>query len=49
MGWWESIESERRIGEKGLELAHNGVRGDDEVEVREAREKPNHQSDEEDV
>lgn len=29
-------------------MAHNGVRGDNGVEVTEAREQPNHQSDEED-
>ena len=29
-------------------MAHNGVRGDNDVGVREAREQPNHQSDEED-
>ena len=29
-------------------MAHNGVRGDNGVEVREASEQPNHQSDEED-
>jgi hypothetical protein len=26
-------------------MAHNGVRGDNDVEVREARGQPNHQSD----
>ena len=36
------------MGWEGLEIAHNGVRGDNVVEVREAREQPNHQSDEED-
>jgi hypothetical protein len=30
--------SEKRMGGKGLEIAHNGVRGDDVVEVREASE-----------
>lgn len=34
---------------EGCVIAHNGVRGDNGVEVREAREQPNHQSDEEDV
>jgi hypothetical protein len=45
MGWWESMckseangsGSERQIDGEGLEIAHNGVRGDDVVEVREAR------------
>jgi hypothetical protein len=41
--------SENREDGEGWVIAHNGVRGDDDVEVREAREKPNHQSDEEEV
>jgi len=36
------------VGGAGLEIAHKGVRNDNDVEVREAREQPNHQSDEED-
>ena len=30
--------SERQVAWKGLEIAHNGVRGDDVVEAREASE-----------
>ena len=38
VGWWESLWSERRIDGEEWEITHNGVRGDNDVEVREARE-----------
>ena len=39
--------NERRVDGEGLEIAHNGVRGDEVVEVREpqASEQRNHQPD----
>jgi len=43
-----AVEVEGRVGCEGPAVAHNGVRGDNDVEVAEARKQPSHQSDEED-
>ena len=44
IGWWESLW--KCVG-SGPAVAHNGVRGDNDVDGREARKQPNHQLDEE--
>jgi hypothetical protein len=36
-----------KCAESGPAVAHNGVRGDNDVDERAARKQPNHQSDEE--
>ena len=37
----------KHVTESGPAVAHNGVRGDNDVDERVARKQPNHQSDEE--